>query len=140
MCGFQLSHDQTGANAGSDSHDQYMTTLAIDLQRCARISGVWDDSNNVWEGGGSCITQQEAAQKLLKNPAGLEQMAVQLSNDGGLASFSSIGSPVSAEIMWAPFVILCLLHGGHRSLYRSAHAEGGCCHGLSLWLCITSHC
>ncbi len=67
------------------------------LQRCARIGGVWDDSNNVWEGGGSCISQQEAAQKLLDNTAGLDQILVQLSSDGGLASFSN-GSAVSIEI------------------------------------------
>lgn len=67
-------------------------------QRCARVGGVWDDSNNVWEGGGSCITQQETAQKLLDNPAGLEQTSIQLSNDGRLASFSGTAE-VFSEIM-----------------------------------------
>lgn len=57
-------------------------------QRCARIAGVWDDSNNVWEGGGSCVSQQEAAQKLLDDPTGLEKITVSLSNDGHLASFT----------------------------------------------------
>ncbi len=75
--------------------------LSLHLQRCARVEGVWDDSNNVWEGGGSCISQQEAAQKLLDDPAGLEQISLQLSNDGSLASFSPEGLPVSADIRWA---------------------------------------
>lgn len=77
------------------------SVLSLHLQRCARVEGVWDDSNNVWEGGGSCISQQEAAQKLLDDPAGLEQIALQLSNDGHLASFSSEGLPVAAHIGWA---------------------------------------
>ncbi|DBB10253.1 TPA: hypothetical protein ACH3X3_001818 [Trebouxia sp. C0006] len=67
-------------------------------QSCARIKGVWDDSNNVWEGGGSCISQQEAAQKLLDDPAGLEQISLRLSSDDSLASFSPEGLPVSADI------------------------------------------
>lgn len=61
-------------------------------QRCARIGGVWNDANNVWEGGGSCITQQEAAQKLLDDPSGLEQISIALSNDGNLASFTGASS------------------------------------------------
>ena len=75
--------------------------LSLHLQRCARVQGVWDDSNNVWEGGGSCISQQEAAQKLLDDSAGLEQISLRLSNDGSLASFSPEGLPVSADIGWA---------------------------------------
>ena len=60
---------------------------------------MWNDANNVWEGGGSCITQQEAAQKLLEDPSGLEQISVVLSNDGNLASFTGAGS-VSTDIRW----------------------------------------
>ena len=69
-------------------------------QRCARIDGVWDDSNNVWEGGGSCISQQEAAQKLLADPSGLEQISIALSNDGKLATFTGASS-VPSDIRWA---------------------------------------
>lgn len=61
---------------------------------------MWDDANNVWEGGGSCITQQEAAQKLLEDPSGLEQISIALSNDGNLASFTGV-SAVPTDIRWA---------------------------------------
>lgn len=70
------------------------------MQRCARIKGVWDDSNNVWEGGGSCITEEEAAQKLLADPSGLEKLSIALSNDGKLATFSE-ASIVPSDIRWA---------------------------------------
>ena len=72
----------------------------LKLQRCARINGVWDDSNNVWDGGGSCITQEEAAQKLLADPAGLEKLSLALSNDGKLATFTG-ASTVPTDIRWA---------------------------------------
>ena len=59
------------------------------------MGGVGDDSNNVWEGGGSCITQEAAAEKLAADPAGLAEMMIELSSDNRLASFSTDGAVTS---------------------------------------------
>lgn len=59
---------------------------------------MWDDSNNVWEGGGSCLTQQEAAQKLQEPATSLQEVTVQLSHDGQLDTFGNGSASVPSQI------------------------------------------
>ena len=94
------THTPLPLNPAPYSSPQPLSSCVERVQRCARIKGVWDDSNNVWEGGGSCITEEEAAQKLLADPSGLEKLSIALSNDGKLATFSE-ASIVPSDIRWA---------------------------------------
>ena len=73
---------------------------------------MWDDSNSAHDFGGSCLTQQEAAQMLQDPARSLQEVTVQLSNDGHLDTWGATNVTDPLEIRYA----ICIYAGCWRHL------------------------
>lgn len=75
---------------------------------------MWDDSNSAHDFGGSCLTQQEAAQMLQDPARSLQEVTVQLSNDGHLDTWGAANVTDPLEIRYVIF-----FYGGRRHHVRA---------------------
>lgn len=59
---------------------------------------MWDDSYSAGDLGGSCLSQEEAAERLQDPAADLQELVVDLSNDGHIDTWASVNTTEPLQI------------------------------------------